>query len=184
VGISAFELGNVAATLLILRATELLTPAHGHDTATEIALVLYIAYNAAATLAGVPGGHAGDRAGSLRVLALGVALFGVAYLGFALTGSSIAILAVFFVAAGIAIGFVETAEHATVAEHAPADLRGSAFGALAAVQSLGNLGASAVAGLLWTAVSARAAFVYLAAWMLVSLLALSITARGQRRARS
>jgi MFS family permease len=184
VGISAFEFGNVAATLLILRATELLTPAHGHDRAAEIAILLYIAYNAAATLAGVPGGHAGDRAGSLRVLVLGVALFGVAYLGFALTGSSIATLAVSFVAAGIAIGFVETAEHATVAEHAPADLRGSAFGALAAVQSLGNLGASAVAGLLWTAVSARAAFVYLAAWMLVSLLALSITARGQRRARS
>jgi MFS family permease len=184
VGISTFELGNVAATLLILRATELLTPAHGHDRATEIALVLYIAYNAAATLAGVPGGHAGDRAGSLRVLALGVALFGVAYLGFALTGSSIATLAVSFVAAGIAIGFVETAEHATVAEHAPADLRGSAFGALAAVQSLGNLAASAVAGLLWTAVSARAAFGYLAAWMLVSLLALAIAAKGQKQARS
>ena len=33
VGVVAFELGNVAATLLILRATELLDPAHGHDTA-------------------------------------------------------------------------------------------------------------------------------------------------------
>ncbi len=38
VGVSAFELGNVAATLLILRATDLLTPGHGHSRAVEIAL--------------------------------------------------------------------------------------------------------------------------------------------------
>ncbi len=31
IGISAFEIGNVAATLLILRATEALVPAHGQD---------------------------------------------------------------------------------------------------------------------------------------------------------
>ena len=38
-GISAFELGNVAATLLILRATQLLTPSARHDRAVKIALV-------------------------------------------------------------------------------------------------------------------------------------------------
>src|SRR4051794_16165842 len=37
-GIGVFELGNVAATLLILRATDLLTPAHGTDDATQIAI--------------------------------------------------------------------------------------------------------------------------------------------------
>jgi hypothetical protein len=41
--VAAFELGNVAATLLILRATQLLTPAHGSDAATSIALGLYAA---------------------------------------------------------------------------------------------------------------------------------------------
>jgi hypothetical protein len=40
-------------------------------------------------------------------------------------------------------------------------LRGSAFGLLTAVQSLGNLAASAIAGLLWTAASPRVAFGYL-----------------------
>ncbi len=78
--------------------------------------------------------------------------------------------------AGSANGFAETAEHAAVAEQAAVSLRGSAFGALAALQALGNLAASAVAGLLWTAVSPRAAFVYLAGWMVVALLA-----RGGRR---
>jgi hypothetical protein len=80
------------------------------------------------------------------------------------------------VAAGVAIGCVETAEHAAVAGLAPQALRGSAFGLLAAIQSLGNFAASGVAGLLWTAVSPRAAFGYLAGWMLVAVLGL-LTAR-------
>ena len=177
-GISAFEVGNVAATLLILRAVELLTPDHGHDSATQIALGLYVAYNAAAAITSVPGGQLGDRSGNVRVLALGVASFGVAYFGLAFVGSQILLLAGLFVLAGIAIGFVETAEHAVVAQHAPADLRGSAFGALAATQSLGNFAASTLAGVLWTAISPRAAFIYLAAWMAVSLAAL-IFVRGK-----
>jgi hypothetical protein len=40
-------------------------------------------------------------------------------------------------------------------------LRGSAFGLLAAVQSFGNLAASAIVGLLWTLASPRVAFGYL-----------------------
>jgi MFS family permease len=169
VGISAFEVGNVAATLLILRATQLLTPGHGHDAAVTLGLALYTAYNLAATLASVPGGQLADRRGNPLVLLLGVVCCAAAYLGLALTGPTIALLALFFVLAGIAIGFVETAEHSAVAALAPLDVRGSAFGALAAIQSLGNFAASAAAGLLWTALSPRAAFLYLAVWMLVSV---------------
>jgi len=51
--VAAFEVGKVAATLLILRATELLTPGHGVLGATQLALGLYTAYNVAATLASV-----------------------------------------------------------------------------------------------------------------------------------
>ena len=42
VGVSAFEFGNVAATLLILRATDILTPGHGVVAATQIAFALYV----------------------------------------------------------------------------------------------------------------------------------------------
>lgn len=170
--VSAFELGNVATTLLILRATDLLTPERGHDSAVKVAIILYAAYNLAATLASVPAGHATDRRGGVAVLFAGVVIILVAYGGFALTGSSIAVLALLFAAAGVGIGLTETAEHAAVATLAPENLRGSAFGALAAVQSFGNLAASAVAGALWTLVSPRAAFLYLGAWMLVSAIAL------------
>jgi MFS family permease len=171
-GISAFEAGNVAATLLILRAAELLTPVHGHNSATQLALGLYIAYNVAATLASVPAGRLGDRMGRqgpVRVLTIGVALFALAYLGFAIGGASVLGLTPAFLAAGLAIGCVETAEHSAVAALARPDLRGSAFGLLAAVQSLGNLAASAVAGLLWTAISPSVAFAYLTAWMGLAL---------------
>ena len=178
--IAAFEVGNVAATLLILRATELLTPAHGAATATTIALGLYVAYNLAATLASIPAGQLSDRLGDrgpIRVLAAGVAAFALAYGAFAVTGSTIAVLAIPFVLAGIGIGAVETAQHAAVAALAPTGLRGSAFGLLATVQSLGNLAASAVAGLLWTLISPTAAFAYLTAWMILALTGLLITAR-------
>jgi MFS family permease len=83
VGVSAFEFGNVAATLLILRATELLAPGRGQDRATQLALGLYVAYNLAATLASIPAGRRGDRRGAVLVLVVGVGLFGLAYVGFA-----------------------------------------------------------------------------------------------------
>ena len=53
---------------------------------------------------------------------------------------------------------METAERAAVAALAPVELRGSAFGLLAAVQRFGSLAAIAV---LWTLVSPRMAFRYL-----------------------
>lgn len=178
--VAAFEAGNVAATLLILRATQLLVPGHGSKTATTIALGLYVAYNIAATLASVPAGRAADRIGQrgpVLVLSCGVAAFAVAYGFFAVSGSNIAVLAVPFILAGIGIGVVETAQHSAVATLAPADLRGSAFGLLATIQAFGNLAASAIAGALWTGVSTQAACIYLAAWMLLALAGFAATAR-------
>ena len=178
--IAAFEVGNVAATLLILRATELLTPSRGLTSATVLALALYSGHNLAAALASVPAGRIADRLGAngpVLVLGAGVALFAFAYGGFAFVGASFALLAVPFLAAGLAIGCVETAEHAAVAALAPAPVRGSAFGVLAAVQSVGNLAASAVAGLLWTAVSPAVAFGYLVGWMVLAIAGLALTAR-------
>jgi MFS family permease len=170
--VAAFEVGNVAATLLILRATELLVPAHGVDVATTIAIGLYVAYNATAAAVSVPAGRLSDRlgrSGPVWVLAGGVVAFAVAYTGFAVGPTSTAILAAPFVLAGVGIGCVETSEHAVVAAFAPVDLRGSVFGLLAFLQAAGNLAASAIAGVLWTVVSPTAAFAYLVAWMLIAL---------------
>jgi MFS family permease len=168
IGVAAFELGNVAATLLILRGTELLTPERGIDNATSTALLLYLSYNVAATVSSIPAGQLSDRIGAPTVLAIGFAIFFVAYVAFAFSGPAISLLGFAFVLAGIGIGCAETAEHTAVAALAPADVRGSAFGVLAAVQSFGNLAASGVAGALWTLISPVAAFFYLAAWTAVA----------------
>ncbi|WP_322755232.1 MFS transporter [Frankia sp. Cas3] len=179
--VAAFEVGNVAATLLILRATDLLRPGHGQERATQLALALYILYNIAATLASLPAGRFADRLGphgAIRVLTVGVGLFAAAYAGFAFAGANVAFLALPFAAAGLAIGCVETAQHTAVASLAPPDIRGSAFGLLATVQAAGNVAASAIAGAIWTAVSAPAAFGYLAAWMLLALGGLGYAGRS------
>ena len=110
----------------------------------------------------LPAGGCTIVAAPARALVLGVVCFLAAYVGFAAAAALGRAPAVLFLLAGTGKGLVETAEQAAVAVHAPEEIRGSAFGVLAAVQSFGNLGASAVAGVLWTLVSPRAAFVYLA----------------------
>ena len=182
--VAAFEVGNAAATLLILRASEQLTPSYGVDRATTISLALYTTYNLAATLISVPAGRWADRLGRrgpVLVLTAGTACFVLAYGGLTVSTTTVALLAVPFVLAGVGIGAAETAEHAAVASLAPAEVRGSAFGVLAAVQSAGNVAASAVAGILWTVFSPSVAFTYLAVSMLLALLGLADTARRMGR---
>lgn len=181
-GITAFEFGNCAATLLILRATDLLQPGHGKDRATTIALALYVTYNIAATGTSLAAGRHSDHSNPTRVLTIGVAAFLLAYLGFTQDTTSWAALLPWFLLAGIGIGCVETAEHAAVATHAPSDIRGSAFGLLAATQSFGNLAASLIAGILWTAFSPTWAFAYLAIAMTIALVTLTLAGRRARYA--
>ena len=122
-------------------------------------------------LISIPAGALGDRHGSPRILLAGAAAFLASYVILAVTGPSVPLLAVGFVLAGIALGCGETAETTAIALVAPNDLRGSAFGLLAATQSVGNLVASVTAGILWTAVSPAAAFLFAAGATLLALAA-------------
>lgn len=54
IGVGAFELGDAAATLMILRASTLLEPTAGRDAAVRMAIILYIGYNTVAAAASVP----------------------------------------------------------------------------------------------------------------------------------
>jgi MFS family permease len=87
------------------------------------------------------------------------------------------VLAACFIAAGVGIACAETAETAAVATLAPTGIRGSAFGLLATVPSLGNFVASGIAGILWTTVGPGVAFLYAAAWTALALLLLLIARR-------
>ena len=169
IGATAFEVGNAAATLLILRATDLFDPGRSQDAATQLALVLYVLYNLAAMLISIPAGRHGDRFNPFRVLAGGAVFFAAGYAVFAAGPRQPWLLAIGFILAGLGIGCGETAESAAVAALAPATLRGSAFGLLATAQAAANFAASAIAGILWTAVSPGAAFVFLGTAMIISV---------------
>ena len=152
VGRPLFEAANIAATLLILRATDLLTPEHGHDRAVELAIALYVVYNLAATLVSIPGGPHGDRTAWSRVRR-GVACFALAYAGLAVrTGASPSSLSR-SPSPGSGSGSSRPPSTPPLPTFAPVEIRGSAFGMLAAIQSFGNLAASAIVGLLYTLVS-------------------------------
>ena len=185
VPIAAFELGNVATSLLILRATTLLH--HGGRsvaTATSLAVLIYAGHNLFGSFVAYGGGHWLDRAGPRVVFASGASLYVAAYALFALPFHAWAVLVCAFLLAGSGIGLAETAESALVARVVPDRLRGSGFGLLGGVQSFGDFASSAAVGLLWTAVSPTAGFAYAAAWMAVSLFASALTATGSDGTRS
>lgn len=166
----AFELGNVATTLLILRATDLLH-ADGRSlaAATSLAILLYAGHNAVAALAALYGGGAIDRWNPRRVMGVGAAMYVLSYSAFAWEQHRWPLLLGAFAVAGCGIGLVETSESTMVALALPDRLRGNGFGVLGLVQSFGDLGASATAGIIWAVVSPTAAFVYVALWMVISV---------------
>jgi len=178
-----FELGNVATTLLILRATDLLhADGRSLTAATSIAVLLYAAHNAAATLASLGAGQLADRVNPRAVFAAGAAVYVASYLLFASDQHHWPVLLAGFLLAGIGIGFAETAESTVVARTLPDRLRGNGYGVLGLVQSLGDLGATLVVGILWAAVSPTLAFGYAAAWMAASLIASALLRKPGRTA--
>ena len=168
--VAAFECGNLASTLLILRATDLLAGRSG-QAATSVAILLYAGHNAAACVAAWWGGRAVDRVGAGPALAIGAVLYAVAYLGLAAGPAGWPALLTLFLLAGTGIGVAEPAESTLVARRLGEELRAAGFGVLGLVQSAGDLVATVVAGVLWSALSAGAAFCWAAGWMLLSVLA-------------
>lgn len=170
--VALFEFGNIATTLLILRATQLLsTPYRSVTAATSLAILIYASHNVIATLASLVAGRWYDRAGPRTVFATGAAVYVIGYGLFAAGAHSIWLLVVAFGAAGAGIGLAEPTESAVVAQLLPDHLRGSGFGLLGVVRASGDVIATVVAGVLYTVVSPAAAFAYAAVWMSVAVLA-------------
>jgi MFS family permease len=169
--VTLFELGNCASTLLILRATGLLGAGRSATDAAAVAVLLFAAHNLVASALSYPAGRVVDRRGPRSVFAVALGVFAVAYAGFALPLHGWGLLLLVFALAGAGMGLADTAESALVARLLPDELRGSGFGLLGGVQSLGDFVSSAAVGALWTAVSPAAAFAFASAWMILSLAA-------------
>jgi len=170
--LACFELGNLATTLLILRATDVLLAAGWTATAAASgAIVMYAGHNAVAAASSLLAGHLSDLRGPRITFALGAGMYVAAYVVFAVGGGPAGVVGGFLLA-GVGIGLAQTAESAVVALNISAEVRSQAFGALGLTQSVGDIGATVVAGVLWSAFSPTLAFGYAAAWMLLSVLVL------------
>ena len=177
--IAPFELGNAATTLLILRATTVLAgTGRSLTSATSTAILLYAAHNLTAAATALGAGHVIDRTSPRVAFGAGALAYVAAYAAFAGASSGVPVLLAGFVLAGLGIGVAEPAETTMVALALPDALRSNGFGVLGLVQSLGDLGASLVAGVVWALLSPSVAFGYLAAWMVVAVA--GVTARTAR----
>lgn len=155
VGVGLFGAGDFAHTMLILAATQLLTPTWGPLKAAGIGGSLYVLHNVVYAAAAYPVGALADKHGHQRVLAWGYTLSVAvpvsigAYFHFGV--GSVPLLAASFALAGLINGIQDTLEGATTGTLAPADQRGLAFGLLGATNGVGDLVSSLVVGLLWNA---------------------------------
>jgi MFS family permease len=170
--VALFEFGNIAATLLILRTTQLFSsPPRSLTAATSLAILIYACHNVVATIASLLAGRWYDRTGPRAVLAAAAAVYVIGYGLFAVGAHSVVLIVIAFCAAGAGIGLAEPTESAVVSQLLPDRLRGSGFGVLGAVQAAGDVIATVIAGLLYTLVSPAAAFWYAAAWMAAAVVA-------------
>jgi MFS family permease len=156
--IGVFGLGQFAPTLLVLRATQLLTPVYGAAPGASYAMALYVLFNIVQAASAYTIGGLSQRWGSIKLLGVGYTFFAAAAVGFAGTGAAWISLIIWFIVAGVAVGMIEAMEPTAAAELLPEALRGTGFGALGAANGIGDFLSSALVGGLWTVVGPAAGF--------------------------
>jgi MFS family permease len=159
-GVFAHGLGDFAPTLLILRASQILTPQLGVARAATVAVALYTFHNLVNAAASYPAGALGDRIGKRGLLALGYLTGAATYAGFIFATPTIAVLVILFGLEGVHGAMQQSLEKSMAAELLPAKARGSGFGVLATVNGIGDLVSSIAVGVLWSSVSPNAGFLY------------------------
>ncbi|WP_264309436.1 MFS transporter [Pseudomonas putida] len=151
-----FTLARFSEAFLLLRAQDMGLAAVW---APAVLVVMALAYS----LSAYPAGVLSDRLGRRGVLMTGLGLLVVADLLLALWPSW-AGLALGVVAWGLHLGFTQGVFAALIADSAPANLRGTAFGLFHLLTGVALLAASVVAGLLWDGVGFQATFLLGAAF--------------------
>lgn len=165
VGVSAvFTLARFSEAFLVLRAQE-----------TGLALVLMpavlVVLNVVYALSAYPVGVLADRVHRGTLIALGFGVLVAADSALALVGGMAGVV-LGTTLWGVHMGMTQGVLATLVADAAPAELRGTAFGVFNLVGGLALLAASALAGGLWDAYGSQATFLAGAAFAAFALLGL------------
>lgn len=179
--VGVFGLGQFAPTLLILRASQLLSPVYSSTAASQIAIALYVLFNIVQAGSAYLLGSLSHRAGSVRLLGVSYAAFAAASVGFVFADGHLPMLAALFALAGFAVGGIEAMEPTAAAEFLPADYRGTGYGTLGAANGVGDFLSSALVGGLWTRFGAAAGFGFAATFNLASVLLLVVLRNAFKR---
>lgn len=166
---AVFTLARFSEAFLVLRAMEGGLP-------VAYAPLVLIGMNVVYALSAYPFGTLSDSVSHTRLLALGLAVLVAADLLLA-AGTGWRTLAAGIALWGLHMGMTQGLLARMVADTAPAELRGTAFGVFNLASGLAMLLASVLAGLLWDRLGAGWTFIAGAAFSAAALLALLLRAR-------
>jgi MFS family permease len=161
VAVAVFTLARFSEAFLILRAEG------AGLTLTFVPLVLVV-LNVAYALSAYPVGALSDSMNRIAILIVGLLLLVAADLSLAFAPGLWGILAG-VVLWGLHMGFTQGLLATLVADSAPPELRGTAFGMFNLVTGAALLAASVIAGVLWDTFGARWTFLAGAAFALLTI---------------
>ena len=153
VAAALFSLGNSTDLFLVLYVQTTFGLGLGH------VVGLWISLHIAKIALSIPGGRFSDRIGRFPAIFSGWAIYIVVYASLPFT-SSVVVAWLLIVVYGIYYGFTEGAERALVADWAPVEDRGRAYGLYHGVIGFTVLPANLIFGFLWTAFGAKWAFMF------------------------
>jgi MFS family permease len=168
--VGVFNLGSMPHNyFVIMRAQDLGTPL------LQVLLMLVL-FNAVYALAALPMGILSDRLGRRWVLALGWFIYALIYVGFALS-STIWHVWMAFACLGIYAAIVEGVSRAFVADLAPAEMRGTAYGLYWCIVGICVLIGGVIGGVVWDAIGPAATFYFGASVAFLAILGITTLVR-------
>lgn len=174
VGVAAiFTLARFSEAFLLLRAQSVGLP-------IAVVPMVLVVMNIAYTLTAWPAGALSDRIGRYGVVTVGFALLVLADLALAI-GDGVAVVMVGVALWGLHMGLTQGLLSALVADTAPEELRGTAFGVFNLVSGIAMLAASILAGALWGVAGPAGTFLAGAAFTAVALAVLPFVRWRARR---
>ncbi|QDM20589.1 MFS transporter [Tardiphaga sp. vice352] len=167
VGIAAiFTLGRFSEAFLILKAQNVGMP-------IAIVPAIMVVMNVVYAVVSYPAGVLSDRIGRNGIIFVGIAMLVVADLILAF-GTTVPVVLVGVVFWGLHMGLTQGLLATLVADTAPPDLRGTAFGMFNLASGVAMLAASVIAGGLWDVYGPRMTFFAGAAFTAIALVGLLI----------